>query len=83
MTERCGEAIAVEVNAPRLAPDLALNGLGRALLPTFVDDRKARLERAGSVVDELTHDQWLVSHGDDRALPEIRRALDRIGRTFG
>ncbi|MDU8914097.1 LysR family transcriptional regulator [Aestuariicoccus sp. MJ-SS9] len=83
VAERCGDAIAAETNTPRLALDLALKGLGRALLPTFVGDHQPGLERAGPVVDELTHDQWLVCHDEDRALPEIRRALDRIGGFFG
>ncbi|MDT0683435.1 LysR family transcriptional regulator [Roseicyclus sp. F158] len=83
VAERCGDGIAVEANSPRLALDLALSGFGRAMLPTFLGDRQAGLERTGPVVDDLAHDQWLVSHDDDRDLPEIRRALDRIGRAFG
>lgn len=83
VAQRCGNRIAAEANAPRLALDLARGGLGRALLPTFVGDRQSELKRAGPVVDDLAHDQWLVSHDDDRNLPEIRRALDRIGHVFG
>ena len=78
---RCGTP-AVEVGTPRLALDLALAGVGRVLLPDFVGDATG-LERSGPPVDELAHDQWLVSHADDRDLPEIRRALDRIGAVFG
>ena len=83
VAERCNARIAVEVNTPRLALDLALGGAGRAMLPTFVGDRQIGLERVGPPVDDLAHDQWLVSHDTDRALPEIRRALDRIGHAFG
>lgn len=80
---RCGDAVIAEVDTPRLALDLALKGMGRVLLPTFVGDACPKLERVGGEVEELTHDQWLVTHDDDRALPEIRRALDRIGEAFG
>lgn len=82
VAERCGDRIAAEANTPRLALDLALRGVGRAILPTFLGDRQTSLKRAGPVVEDLAHDQWLVSHDEDRDLPEIRRALDRIGHAF-
>ena len=78
-----GGAIACETDAPRLALDLALTGVGRALLPTFLGDVQAPLRKAGEVVAELTHEQWLVTHADDRTLPEIRLALDRIAAIVG
>ena len=80
---RCGARVACETDAPRLALDLALLGVGRALLPTFVGDAREELVRVGPAVDELAHDQWLVAHQDDRSLPEVRRALDRIAAVFG
>ncbi len=80
---RCGDTVIAEVDTPRLALDLALKGMGRVLLPTFVGDAHPQLERVGAEVDELTHDQWLVTHNDDRALPEVRRALDRIREALG
>ena len=80
---RAGDGAAVETTAPRPALDLALQGLGRAMLPTFVGDARAPLERVGAPVEELAHDQWLVAHADDRGLPEIRLALDRIADAFG
>ena len=81
--ERAGDAIACEVSAPRLLLDLALVGAGRALLPSFVGDDHRALERVGPAVRSLTHEQWLVSHAEDRALPEVRRVLDRIGALMG
>lgn len=83
VAERCGDAVTAEVDAPRLALDLALRGVGQVLVPTFVGDARPELERVGADVEELSHDQWLVTHDDDRALPEIRRALDRIAEAFG
>ncbi|SLN11806.1 DNA-binding transcriptional activator GcvA [Roseivivax jejudonensis] len=79
---RCGHAVAAEVDTPRLALDLALGSVGRTLLPTFVGDAETGLERVGEEIDDLKHDQWLVTHDDDRKLPEIRRALDRIVDAF-
>ena len=83
VAERCGDAVSAEVDTPRLALDLALRGMGQVLLPTFIGDAHLELERVGAKVEDLSHDQWLVTHDDDRALPEIRRALDRIAETFG
>lgn len=82
VAERCGETVSVETDTPRLALDLALKGLGRAMLPTFVGEAHAGLERSGHSIEELAHDQWLVIHDQDRHLPEIRRAIDRIAEMF-
>nr|WP_319512880.1 LysR family transcriptional regulator [uncultured Cohaesibacter sp.] len=81
--ERCGDQIAAEVNTPRLALDLMLVGIGRALLPTFVGQARKGVEQVGTEIDDLAHDQWLVTHEEDRHLPEVRRTLDRIGEVFG
>ena len=48
------------------------------LLPTFIGDGQESLVRVGSVVSELSHDQWIVTHQDDRHLPEVRRTIDRL-----
>jgi len=75
---RTGRNAICEVNTPRNSLDLALTGLGIAVLPTFIGDTQDALTRAGPVIPELTHDQWLVTHDDDRHLPEIRRTVERI-----
>lgn len=86
VAERCDDP-ACETTAPRLALDLALNGAGKALLPTFIGDAHLgdarNLERVGPVVEELSHEQWLVTHDDDRHLPEVRKAIDRIVKLLG
>ncbi|WP_372424452.1 LysR family transcriptional regulator [Salinarimonas chemoclinalis] len=71
-----------EVVAPRNSLDLALAGKGVALLPTFVGDTEPRLARVGETVPELAHEQWLVTHQDDRHLPEVRRTIDRMCRVL-
>lgn len=72
-----------EVSNPRLALDMAQSGAGRIVLPTFVGDSEPGLERIGHNIHELTHDQWLVTHDDDRYLPEVRRCIDRIAGILG
>lgn len=72
-----------EVSAPRNSLDLALAGKGIALLPTFVGDAQPGLRRRSGIVPELSHDQWLVIHDDDRHLPEVRRAIDRMIAVIG
>ncbi|WP_349367327.1 LysR family transcriptional regulator [Salinarimonas sp.] len=67
-----------EVSTPRNSLDLALAAAGVALLPTFVGDRQAGLERVGETIPELAHEQWLVTHQHDRHLPEVRRTIDRL-----
>ena len=81
VAERCDDP-ACETSAPRLALDLALNGAGKALLPTFIGDARP-LQRVGPIVEELSHEQWLVTHDDDRHLPEVRLAIDRIVKLLG
>lgn len=77
-----GNNAVCEVNAPRNSLDLALAGKGIALLPTFIGDRQTTLQRVGSTISELAHDQWIVTHQDDRHLPEVRRTIDRVCRVL-
>lgn len=72
-----------EVDQPHVALDMALMGLGKVVLPTFIGDFEAILERVGGTIDDLAHDQWLVTHDDDRALPEVRRVIDRLAALLG
>ncbi|MCE8022031.1 LysR family transcriptional regulator [Halomonas sp. MCCC 1A11036] len=72
------EDIVCEISQPRAALDLALTGVGIALLPTFIGDAQDRLRRVHPPIDELRHEQWLVIHQDDRNLPEVRKTIDRI-----
>lgn len=69
---------AMEVSAPRNALDLARSGAARAILPSFVGDPDPALRRVTGYIHELTHDQWLVTHQDDRFRPEVRQTIDNI-----
>lgn len=72
------DALNLEVTAPRNALDLACAGVARALLPTFIGDAQQGLIRVTAPIAELTHDQWLVTHQDERFRPEVRITIDRI-----
>lgn len=74
------DRIRIEVTSPRSLLDLARQGAGHAVLPCFVGDRDGALVRTGPIIDELTHDQWLVVHAEDRALTPVRRCVDLISR---
>ncbi|MEP3275337.1 MAG: LysR family transcriptional regulator [Stappiaceae bacterium] len=68
----------IEVTTPQNALDLALAGTARAVLPTFIGDTRAELIAISDTIEELDHDQWLVTHHEDRFLPEVRHVIDRI-----
>lgn len=68
----------VEVTTPRNALDLALAGVGRAVLPCFVGDARPGLIRVTEPIAELTHDQWLVTHHEDRFAPPVRQTFERV-----
>ncbi|WP_298934582.1 LysR family transcriptional regulator [uncultured Ruegeria sp.] len=68
---------AIEVTAPQNALDLANAGMARAVLPTFIGNAQRGLKPVSPLIVDLEHDQWLVSHHDDRFLPEVRHVIDR------
>ena len=76
-TEHADE-ILTTVSEARLALDVALQGLGRIVLPTFIGDREDGLTRVSDTIEALTHDEWLVTHHDARHDPPIRAAIDAI-----
>jgi DNA-binding transcriptional LysR family regulator len=78
LAEQAGNDAALEVTSPRSALDLARCGVARALLPTFVGDTQEGLARVTPIIAELTHEQWLVTHQDERFRPEVRFVIDRI-----
>ncbi|MCP4314975.1 MAG: LysR family transcriptional regulator [Hyphomicrobiales bacterium] len=53
-------------------------GAGLAILPCFVGDASPRLVRCSDTISELAHDQWLVSHDEDRHERHISDVLDNI-----
>lgn len=71
-------AEAIELTDPRNALDLTLLGETRAVLPTFIGSRFKSLIPLSEPLEELDHDQWLVTHHEDRFVPEVRRVIDRV-----
>ncbi|WP_119388018.1 LysR family transcriptional regulator [Taklimakanibacter lacteus] len=58
--------------------EAALAGRGLCVLPCFIGDVQSGLVRASDIIQELGHDQWLVSHDQDRTQRHIRRVSDRL-----
>lgn len=68
----------IEVTNSRNALDLALAGASRAVLPTFVGNSQKGLQQVTPLIEALDHEQWLVTHDQDRFLPEVRRTIERV-----
>lgn len=83
LDEHVGTNAICEVSVPRNSLDLALAGQGVALLPTFIGDEQPKLQRVGKVIETLSHDQWLVTHHEDRYLPEVRNLISQLGQILG
>jgi len=75
--ENSSDAEAIEVTDPRNALDLTLSGETRTVLPIFIGSRFEALRQLSMPLEELDHDQWLVTHHEDRFIPEVRRVIDR------
>ena len=73
-----GSEIITVANDPQVRMGLAEAGIGRVVLPTFVGDARANLQRVSDIIDDLTAEEWLVCHHDTRHDPAIRAALDTI-----
>ncbi len=67
----------------RLAVELAQSGVSRLVLPVFAGDSISGLSRLSDPIDELTHEEWLVSHHEARHDPPVRRAIDALTRFIG
>ncbi|MEL6582762.1 MAG: LysR family transcriptional regulator [Pseudomonadota bacterium] len=70
--------IITKSNAPQLSCSMAKAGIGRVVLPTFMGDTFSELQRVSDPIEELTSEEWLVSHQDARHEPAFRAALDAL-----
>ncbi|WP_171175630.1 LysR family transcriptional regulator [Ruegeria sp. HKCCD8929] len=75
--DNTSDAPAIEITDPRNALDLTLAGETMALLPTFIGRRFDTLKQLSDPIEALDHDQWLVTHHEDRFVPEVRTVIDR------
>ncbi|KAJ56513.1 hypothetical protein ACMU_06105 [Actibacterium mucosum KCTC 23349] len=69
---------ALHADDPRLAAQLAQQGLGRVVLPTFAAGLIPGLQQVSDPIADLSHREWLVSHHDGRHDPPTRTALRAI-----
>lgn len=75
-------APSIEVTNPRNALDIALTGTAKTVLPTFIGDNTQGLQKVSDDIKELEHMQWLVTHHEDRHLPEVRRVIESVHAAF-
>lgn len=71
-------AAAVSFRTAQDVLEAALAGFGLCILPCFIGDSHAGLARASDIIPALSHEQWLVSHDDDRQHRPIRRVSDKL-----
>lgn len=57
-------------------------GAGIGVMPCMVGDSDPGLARAGPIVEELTEQQYLVMHADDRHRAPIRRLIERLAAVY-
>lgn len=73
----------IEVTDPRNALDMTLAGLTKAVLPTFIGNSQSSLMQVSDEIPELQHEQWLVTHHDDRHRTEVRTVINWIRDVLG
>jgi DNA-binding transcriptional LysR family regulator len=74
------DRIGVRGNDPMSVRELIAAGAGLGLLPCFVGDSDPRLVRAGAPIAELTAEQWLVTHHEERHATEVRTVIERTAK---
>lgn len=75
-----GHLVRHEVTNPRSLLDLARQGAGHVVLPCFVGDQDTEIMRAGPIIKDLGHDQWLVVHSEDRSMTPVRNTVDLVAK---
>ena len=75
-----GDRIAVRGSDPHSVRELVAAGAGLSVFPCFVGDSDERLVRVAAPITELTTEQWLVTHHEERHTPAVRLVGDRIAQ---
>jgi len=75
-----GDRISVRGSDPHSVRELVAAGAGLSVFPCFVGDSDDRLVRVAQPIAELTSEQWLVTHHEERHAPAVRLVTDRIGK---
>jgi DNA-binding transcriptional LysR family regulator len=73
-----GDRIGMRGNDAMSVRELVAAGAGLSVFPCFVGDSDPRLIRVATPVPELTTEQWLVSHHEERHTQAVRIVADRI-----
>lgn len=73
-----GHRISVLANSVATVHELVKSGAGIGVIPCMIADCDPSLVRIGPIIEELTEDQFLVMHDDDRHRAPIRRLIERI-----
>jgi DNA-binding transcriptional LysR family regulator len=81
--EQAANDVRIEVSDPRNAMDLALTGIAKVVLPTFIGDAQPTLIRVSDPIAALDHQQWLVTHQEDRNRPEVRHVVNWLKSVLG
>jgi DNA-binding transcriptional LysR family regulator len=71
--------IVARANSAHCMLELALEGVGAALLPCFLGDRSPNLVRAGYLLPELDAGLWTLTHADLRRAARVRAFMDFAG----
>lgn len=78
LDEHLSQAPIVRCRAAQEVLEATASGSGLCVLPCFMGDSHAGLARASDIIAELGHEQWLVSHDEDRRNRHIRRVSERL-----
>ena len=78
--ERYDNDISSWSNSPHVVLEMIRSGQGRGVLPCFIGDLCADLERDGGILEDLTAQLHIVVNDDDRQRSEIRTMMDRIAK---
>ena len=73
-----GHRVRIQASAVSTVHHLVRAGAGIGVMPCMIADCDPALERAGPVIEDLTEDQYLVMHDDDRHRSPLRRLIERI-----
>jgi len=73
-----GDRVGLRGNDMHSVVELVAAGAGLTVLPCFAGDSDTRLVRVAAPIDELTQEQWLVTHQDERHTREVRMVIDRL-----
>ncbi len=73
------DRIAAKANSTLSIRELAIQGIGAAILPCFLGDASPALARLEQPIAELDTSLWILTHSDLRRAPRVRAFMDFAG----